>query len=68
MTLENLPDSVLKADELKAKYDALNGSSTMWSMHPDFTHEEWQKTVYDGDHLMGYWVWVEYSIEQREGE
>lgn len=60
------PDSELTAVELKARYDGLDPDDFLWSQHPDFTHSDWQEEVADGDHLLGYWAWVKYKIDDEE--
>lgn len=61
------PAEPLSAQELRTHYDAINPSESLWSEHPDFTHGDWQEEVANGDHLMGYWDWVKYMIDEEEG-
>lgn len=55
----------MTAAELKAKYDALNPSDTLWSQHPEYTHQDWQDAVYEGDTLQSYWESVKNFLEDQ---
>lgn len=59
-------DHKMTAEELKAKYDALQPDG--WSQHPVFPHEDWQREVSELNTLRGYWDWVASQIEQRHDE
>ena len=35
----------------------------MWGQHPKFPVEDWQEEVSEGNTRLGYWAWVEASLE-----
>ena len=42
------------------------GVNDVWSAgHPDFTVDDWQIEVADGDTRQGYWVWVARKILEQ---
>ncbi len=54
----------MSAEELKAKYDALE-TGDGWSQHPDYPHSDWAYEASELNTLQGYWAWVSSQLEQR---
>ncbi|GAB0154619.1 hypothetical protein [Marinobacterium sp. BA1] len=56
------PDHQLNAEELQAKYEALD-TSEGWAQHPRYEREDWQHEAAEGNTQLGYWDWVMHALE-----
>lgn len=53
-------DRRLSAEQLDDKYNP-DGDGE----HPTFTRWDWRQAVAQQSTICGYWLWVEYQIEQE---
>jgi hypothetical protein len=65
VSLVEIADHQLTADQLREKYEALDPGDH-WAEHPDFTHGDWAQEAAELNTLAGYWDWVVSEIEQRQ--
>ena len=60
MTMHNISDFGLSADQLEDKYERKGA-------HPEYDKAMWRQAVCDGSTELGYWEFVRYQLLDEEG-